>query len=62
MSKNTLTVIEVADLLGVSTTTIYALVRERTIPFFRIRNRIFFRLESINDWIAQLEGTAVNNQ
>ncbi len=62
MSKNTLTVIDLADLLGVSTTTIYALVRERSIPFFRIRNRIFFRLETINEWIAQMEGTAVNSQ
>jgi excisionase family DNA binding protein len=60
MSRNTLTVVEVADLLGVSTTTIYALVREQSIPFFRVRSRILFRLDTINEWVAQMEGAAVN--
>ncbi len=62
MVRNTLTVLEVADLLGVSTTTIYALVREQSIPFFRVRSRIFFRLDTINEWISQMEGTGVNHQ
>jgi len=62
MSKNTLDVAEVAALLGVSHTTIYKLVREQQIPHFRVRSRIFFRLDSINEWISEMENKAVNSK
>ncbi|MDB5053942.1 MAG: binding domain protein excisionase family [Bacilli bacterium] len=59
MIQKTLTVTDVARLLGVSTVTIYILVRELKIPHFRVRSRILFRLESINEWIDQMEGKVV---
>ena len=62
MAKNTLDVAEVAALLGVSHTTIYKLVREKQIPHFRIRSRILFRLESINEWIGEMESKAVSSE
>lgn len=59
MLQKTLTVTDVAQLLGVSTVTIYTLVREQRIPHFRIQSRILFRLESINEWIDQMESKVV---
>jgi excisionase family DNA binding protein len=61
MSRNTLTDTDVAQLLGVSPVTIYSLVREQRIPHFRVRSRILFRLQSINEWIDQLEGKVVSS-
>lgn len=51
MQKITLTVIEVAQLIGVSTTTIYAMSREGQIPTIRVRGRILFSRESIEAWL-----------
>ncbi|MEX2459716.1 MAG: helix-turn-helix domain-containing protein [Paenibacillaceae bacterium] len=62
MQQKTLTVPDVAQLLGVSTVTIYSLVREQRIPHLRIRSRILFRLESITEWMDHLEGKVVSSQ
>ncbi|WP_438351574.1 helix-turn-helix domain-containing protein [Paenibacillus sp. FA6] len=51
MQKITLTVIEVSELISVSTTTIYAMAREGQIPHIRIRGRILFHREVIEDWL-----------
>ncbi|SDC05772.1 helix-turn-helix domain-containing protein [Shouchella lonarensis] len=53
MQKITLTVKEVAELLGVSTATIYTLVREGQIPHSRIRAKIIFHKESVEAWVKQ---------
>ncbi|MFC5530418.1 helix-turn-helix domain-containing protein [Cohnella yongneupensis] len=42
---------ELSDYLGVSTDSIYTMVRENQIPFVRIRRRILFNRDSINSWI-----------
>lgn len=55
MRKNTLTVQETADYLGVSRDTIYNMVRTKEIPHFRIRRRIFFSRDTIDKWILQQE-------
>nr|WP_214631147.1 helix-turn-helix domain-containing protein [Paenibacillus agaridevorans] len=45
-------VLELSEYLGVSTDSIYTMVRENQIPFVRIRRRILFYRESINAWIC----------
>lgn len=49
----TLDVFEVAELLGVSITTIYSMVREKQIPHKRVRNRILFHRETIELWLRE---------
>ncbi|MCM3090173.1 MULTISPECIES: helix-turn-helix domain-containing protein [unclassified Cytobacillus] len=55
MQRSTLTAQEVADYIGVHPDTIYTMVREKQIPHFRVRRRIFFSLESINAWMRDQE-------
>ena len=55
MEKATLTVSEVAEYLGVCPDTVYAMVRDRQINHFRVRNRILFRKESIDAWMDTQE-------
>lgn len=51
MAKITLSVIEVAELIGVSHTCIYTMVREGQIPFKRVRGRILFHREVVESWL-----------
>jgi excisionase family DNA binding protein len=49
--KITLTVKEVAGLLGVSTDCVYAMVREKQVEFVRVRRRILFHHDVIDAWL-----------
>jgi excisionase family DNA binding protein len=51
MSKITLDVKETASLVGVSTDSIYKMVREKQIPFVQVRKRILFHREKIESWL-----------
>ncbi|WP_141432448.1 helix-turn-helix domain-containing protein [Bacillus sp. 03113] len=53
--QKTLTVQDVANYLGVHQDTIYTMVRQKEIPHFRVRRRIFFSLEAIDAWIKDQE-------
>ncbi|WP_026582154.1 helix-turn-helix domain-containing protein [Bacillus sp. J33] len=55
MQRKTLTAQEVADYIGVHIDTIYTMVREKQIPHFRVRRRIFFSIETINAWMRDQE-------
>lgn len=55
MEKFVLSVSEVAELLGVGTTTIYTMVRLNEIPHKRIRGRIVFHYPTIEKWLASGE-------
>ncbi|OLO35915.1 DNA-binding protein [Alkalihalophilus pseudofirmus] len=55
MEKATLDVTEVASYLGVSKDTIYQMVRERGIPFFKVGKRILFTKESVDHWMHEQE-------
>jgi len=55
MERKTLTVQEVADYLGVHQDTVYTMVRQKQIPHFRIRRRIFFHKKTIDTWIEKQE-------
>jgi len=57
MRRNTLTVREAATYLGVHPDTIYTMVRENQIPYFRVRKRIFFSMEAIEKWIRDQESS-----
>ncbi|KMY49201.1 helix-turn-helix domain-containing protein [Peribacillus loiseleuriae] len=50
-----LTVQNVAEYLGVHPDTIYTMVKQKQIPHFRVRRRILFSTEAINDWIKKQE-------
>ncbi|ASS72398.1 helix-turn-helix domain-containing protein [Bacillus atrophaeus] len=55
MTRNTLTVQEGAEYFGVHHDTIYTMVREKQIPHFRVRSRIFFNKYNIDAWIEAQE-------
>jgi len=55
MKKITMSVQEVAEILGVSQATIYQMVRERSIPFLKIRSKIMFNKQTIEKWIISIE-------
>lgn len=50
MSKITLSVKEVSELLGISITTVYDMVGKNEIPHFRVRSKILFNRNIIEDW------------
>lgn len=55
--KMTLSVGELAELLGVSVTTIYEMVRLKEIPHTKVRGRILFHRSTIERWlVANIEG------
>jgi len=48
-----MTVNELSEQIGVSTDSIYAMVRENQIPYIRIRRRILFHKEMIEKWLRR---------
>lgn len=51
--KTIFSVNELAEFLGVSMDCIYAMVSERQIPHVRIRRRILFHREQVEEWIKK---------
>ncbi|WP_449603631.1 helix-turn-helix domain-containing protein [Paenibacillus sp. Marseille-Q9583] len=51
--KKTSTVNEIAQYLNVSTDSIYTMVREKQIPHVRIRRRIIFLDEVVEQWLKE---------
>ncbi|OXM17422.1 hypothetical protein CGZ75_01495 [Paenibacillus herberti] len=49
--RKTIDVKAAAEQLGVSTTTIYQLCREKQIPHIRIRARLFFHTDVLDEWL-----------
>ena len=52
---------ELSQYLHISQSTIRKLVREKSIPHYRILSRIFFDKESIDTWINNQEITNLNS-
>lgn len=50
MEKVTLDTIELANLLNISRSTVYTMVRFEEIPFFKVRGKIMFNRELIMAW------------
>lgn len=61
MERMTMTAIEVARLLGVSKDLVYEMARKGQIPHIRVRRRLLFRRESIEQWIEAQERKSVEN-
>lgn len=58
MGKITLTPIEAAELLGISRTTIYSMIRNEEIPHARIRGKILFHKPTVESWL--IDGATKN--
>jgi excisionase family DNA binding protein len=59
LKRQTLNVQEAADFIGVSAWLIYDMVRLKQIPAIRIRTRIFFRIETLKQWMSDKEAAAL---
>lgn len=53
MEKMIITVNDLSLYLGVSTDSIYTMVRENQIPYIRLRRRILFHREIIERWLRE---------
>lgn len=51
----TMTAEEVAQLIGIHKDTVYDLARKKEIPHFRVRRRVFFRRDAIEEWMRDME-------
>jgi excisionase family DNA binding protein len=51
--RRTMDVKATAELIGVSTTTIYAMVREGQIPHIRVRSKILFHRDMVENWLRE---------
>ena len=56
IDRLTITVPEVARLLGVSRMTAYAAVRDGTIPSLRIGRRVLISRAALDRWLAKTDG------
>ncbi|AUS12394.1 DNA-binding protein [Bacillus subtilis] len=61
MNRTALTPQEAADFLGVHKETIYIMVRNGQIPHFKVRKKIFFRVDSLNEWIKLQEQNSMKD-
>ncbi len=53
MNKRLININELAQYIGLSTSTIYSWVSQRRIPFVKCGRLTKFDLERINDWIEE---------
>lgn len=60
VKRITMEVKEVAAMLGVSTGTIYTMVRTEEIPHLRVRNRVLFNRAVIEAWARGELNTGIN--
>lgn len=51
ITKITLDVKEVAQLIGVSSNSIYTMVAQKQIPHVRVRSRVLFHRDVIESWV-----------
>lgn len=58
IKNETFTINEASQYLRCSVSGIRNLVRNKTIPFYRLGNRLYFKKSSLDKWITQQE---VNN-
>jgi excisionase family DNA binding protein len=61
VERTTLTVLEIAEYLGVSKDLIYQMVKAKQIPSISIGRRILFKLDSVDRWLAQKESESIAN-
>jgi excisionase family DNA binding protein len=55
IERQTLTVKEAAQMIGVSEWTIYDMSRKGELPVVRVRRRVFFRRDGLEQWMKNQE-------
>lgn len=60
IKRSTLTVVEVAEYLGISKDLVYMMVREKQLPHVKLGRRILFKIDSVERWLAALENESLN--
>jgi len=55
MSKNSMNVEELSNYLNISISNIRNMVRSKRIPHYRIGRCIYFRINTIDEWLKNLE-------
>lgn len=55
ITRTTLTAYEAAQYLGISYWLVTQLVKRRQLPCIRMGNRLLFRIETLNQYLEQLE-------
>lgn len=53
LQRVTINVKDAAEYIGVCTDTIYTMVRENQIPHIKVRRRILFRTDALDQWMDQ---------
>ena len=61
MEPITITPLEVAKMLGVSRATVYTMVREDQIPYFKVRGKILFNKDVIVMWTKGKHDEVIGN-
>ena len=51
-----------AEYLGISVRTLDRMLRERQIPFYRLRGRVYFLKKRLNEWLTSLEHNPMNRK
>lgn len=59
LERTTLTVVELAEYLGVSKDLVYKLVREKRLPVIRLGTRLLFKRDTIDRFIGELEQQSI---
>lgn len=61
-SRETIEAAEAAEILGLSTWTVYALARRGEIPHVRVGRRLLFRRATLLAWLEAREAESVRRQ
>ncbi|CAI8825449.1 Helix-turn-helix domain-containing protein [Priestia megaterium] len=59
MYRQTVTVKEASNYIGVSKDLIYQLVKENKLPHLKLGRRILFRKDSLDNWMLEQEKTSL---
>lgn len=57
--RETLTVSEASQIIGICEDTLYEMIRQKQIPHFRVRRRILLRYHTILRWMDEQESKSV---
>lgn len=60
MNRETLTVPEAAQVIGICEDTLYEMIRQKQIPHIRVRRRIFLRHSTLLKWMESEENRSVS--
>ncbi|MGG1960781.1 helix-turn-helix domain-containing protein [Bacillus pumilus] len=62
MQRTVITPSEAAKFLGIHKETVYIMCRKKRLPHFRVGKKIYFRIDSLNEWINKQINESVQPQ